>query len=126
MRRNARFLLELAKGRRPRLLGLVDPALRHLPGFVGIIDPCADEHLALAVEEHHADSATIAIVLFCHSLAQSTHRSSFLIRSTRISACASNSARLVRKAETAERCWPNCRFRLGSRRRSAAVEAAST
>src|SRR3954451_9193784 len=71
MRRNARFLLELAKGRRPRLLGLVDPALRHLPGLVGVIDPCADEHLALAVEEHHADAAAIPAIV-AHR-ARSTH-----------------------------------------------------
>src|SRR5438874_45031 len=62
-RRDSCLFFELSQRRRPRLLVLVDPALRHLPCFVGIIDPRPDEHLALAVEEHHADPAAVAVIV---------------------------------------------------------------
>src|SRR6185369_5392125 len=62
-RLDARFLLELAQCRRPRLFVSIDPALRHLPRFVGIIDARPDEDLALAVEEHDADSAAVAVIM---------------------------------------------------------------
>src|SRR5215472_11505061 len=56
------LLLEFAKGGLPWIvLAFIDPALGHLPGFVGIIDPRSDEYLVLAVEEHHADSAAIIV-----------------------------------------------------------------
>ena len=71
MRRDASLFLQLAERGGPRLLARVDPALRHLPGLVGVIDPCADEHLALAVEEHHADAAAIPAIV-AHR-ARSTH-----------------------------------------------------
>src|ERR1043165_8982241 len=47
---DAGFLLELAKRGRPRFLAVVDAALRHLPRLVRVIDPSADEYLALGVE----------------------------------------------------------------------------
>ena len=45
------------------ILAFVDPALRHLPGVLGIIDPRADEHLSLVVQKHHADAAAVAFVV---------------------------------------------------------------
>src|SRR5690348_13134357 len=63
MRRDPGLFFELAQCRRPRLLALVDPALRHLPGFVGIIDPPADKHHAIAVEEHDADPAAVEMII---------------------------------------------------------------
>src|SRR3546814_9333114 len=41
------------------LLALVDTALGHLPGLGRAVDPLADEDMALAVEQHHADTGTI-------------------------------------------------------------------
>ena len=40
-------------------LTLVDPALRHLPRLKTVIDALADEHLAVAVEEHDARAGAI-------------------------------------------------------------------
>ena len=74
VRFDARLLLELAKRGRPRLLAVVDPALRHLPRVVFIIDAKAHEHLALAVEEHDADPAAISIVPFGHALSNASRR----------------------------------------------------
>ena len=45
------------------VLVLVDPALRHLPGVVRIIDPGADPDLAVAVQQHHADPAAVESVV---------------------------------------------------------------
>ena len=63
VRRDAGFLLELAQRGRPRLLALVDPALRHLPRFVGIIDATSDPHLLVRIEQHDADTPAVEMVV---------------------------------------------------------------
>src|SRR5439155_11800111 len=45
---------------------IVDPAVGHLPGVVRIIDPRPDEHLALAVEQHHADAVAVEMIFLGH------------------------------------------------------------
>jgi len=64
--RNPRFLLQLAQRSRPGLLARVDPALRHLPGLVGVIDPRPDEDLARAVQKHDADPAAVTLFVSGH------------------------------------------------------------
>ena len=61
VRRDAGLFLQLAQRGRPRLLALVDPALRHLPGLVGIIDARARRTPCRPVQQHHADPAAVAI-----------------------------------------------------------------
>src|SRR5436190_18737327 len=62
-RRDARFFLKLAQRAVPAVLALVQPALRHLPRLVAIIDPPADPHEPLGVDQHHSDPATIKTVV---------------------------------------------------------------
>ncbi len=59
MRCDPGLFLDFAQGAGPRLLALVDPALRHLPRLVGIIDPPTDPDEAIKVKQHHADSAAV-------------------------------------------------------------------
>src|SRR5579872_3772913 len=62
VRRNAGFLFQFAKAGHPWIIfALVNPALRHLPRFVGVIDTRSDEHSALRIEQHHADTAAVII-----------------------------------------------------------------
>jgi hypothetical protein len=56
---DAGLLSQLAPGGVERRLALVDPALRHLPGGAGIVEPLRNEHLARVIEQRDADSAAI-------------------------------------------------------------------
>src|SRR4051812_42691356 len=63
MRRDAGFFCQLAQRRGPGFFAFVDPALRHLPRIVGVIDAQAYEDLALAVQQHDADPAPVSVTL---------------------------------------------------------------
>src|SRR3954452_4349743 len=63
-RGDVRLLGEFAQRRRPRVLTLIDAALRHLPHVAEVdvlrsIGAPPDEHEALAVEHHGADAGAI-------------------------------------------------------------------
>jgi hypothetical protein len=49
------------------MLAVVDPALGHLPGLVGIIDAGADEDFPFSIEQHHADSAAVEMIVVGHA-----------------------------------------------------------
>jgi hypothetical protein len=59
MARHAGFLLQFAERRDQRVLALVDPALRHLPGLQLGIEPLADKDMAVGVEQQHTDAGAI-------------------------------------------------------------------
>jgi hypothetical protein len=42
-------------------------ALGHLPCLVGVIDAPPDEHLAVLVQQHDADSAAVLLVVVAHA-----------------------------------------------------------
>ncbi len=62
-RRDSRLFLQLAKRSGPRFFTVVDPALWHLPGILGVIDPRGDEDLAVAVEEHDSSADAVQVVV---------------------------------------------------------------
>ena len=111
--RNAGLLLELAQRGRPRLLALVDPALRHLPGLVGIIDPRADEHLALAVEEHHADPAAVLACRLWPCSSRSLHPGLQIGEATRQIVIRRRHAFLIEEAVDRARRFPIDRLDAG-------------
>src|SRR5690348_5132371 len=58
--RRARLLAQLAQQRLVRILARVDPALRHLPEVAfAVVDPLADERLALTIDQHHPDAGAV-------------------------------------------------------------------
>ena len=65
------LLAQFPQRRRPRLFTVIDAALRHLPsmGEVDMLGPfnaAADKNLAVAIEQHDADTGTIGEIFEVH------------------------------------------------------------
>ena len=56
----AGFFTQLAQGGIPQVFALIDAALGHLPpvAFL-VVDAAADEHLAIAIHQHHPHAGSV-------------------------------------------------------------------
>ena len=126
------LLVQFAQRRQPRVLALVDAALRHLPGMRGHrrargrrcrrptnTRPCAVEH-------HRADAGTVGKqIVACHGdprfgTAKARRRSIMRAPGERNRPPGATSSRKARRT-TAYRAWRGCSWRGGRWRRTAGV-----